>query len=107
MSLNEPQPPPKPGTGQHSVDALLIERKAMGLAKYGTAHQYDNGRDHAIDALQESLDMNVYLMAEVLKLRDQVARRDVYLNKLKDRDCPCNRSEEPCSDCYALDEATR
>ena len=82
MSLNDPQPAPKPGQAQHTVDALidlLRERKAMGLSKYGVAHQHDNGRDHLVDALQESLDLNVYLMAEVMKSRCGGARAALQL----------------------------
>lgn len=39
------------------------ERRAQGLARYGTPLQYDNGRDHWTDAYQEFLDGVAYLHA--------------------------------------------
>lgn len=46
------------------LDAVLDdirERKAMGLAKYGTTLQAHNGRDALVDAYQEALDLCAYL----------------------------------------------
>lgn len=43
---------------------LMAERKALGLAKYGTLLQYSNGRDHLLDAEQEAADLLCYLVAE-------------------------------------------
>lgn len=70
LSLNQPQPPPLDGPGAHSVDLLieaLRQRKLYGVAKYGVAHQWRNGRSHLTDALQEAMDLSVYLVAEVEK----------------------------------------
>lgn len=75
-SPNAPQPPPKPGVAVHTVDLVvadLWERKGVGIAKYGVAHQWDDGRDHLVDAYQESLDLTVYLRAELEKRRRMVA----------------------------------
>ncbi len=66
-----PQPPPRPGIAPHTVDLVqadLVARKAFGLAKYGVPHQADNGRDHLLDAYEESLDLAIYLRA-LIELR--------------------------------------
>jgi hypothetical protein len=44
-----------------AAEAELAERKAYGLDKYGTVLHVDNGRDHLRDALDEALDLSVYL----------------------------------------------
>jgi hypothetical protein len=51
----------------HEAQVLLDERKQYGLSKYVDEHgrgvvlHKDNGRDHAKDALDEALDLSVYL----------------------------------------------
>lgn len=75
---NAPQPAPKPGTSRHTVDLVqadLAERKRMGVAKYGVAHQADNGRAHLVDAYQEVLDLAVYLRAEIERRGRRKRRR--------------------------------
>lgn len=70
--LGEPQPPPKMGEAPPSWSLVIIdmhERDRTGAAKYGVRHQFDNGRDHLVDAYQESLDQTVYLRAEIEKRR--------------------------------------
>jgi hypothetical protein len=63
-TLITPQPAPIARTGgvsMHDVArALHAARKAHGLDKYQTLLQAANGRDPAIDGLQESLDRVVY-----------------------------------------------
>jgi hypothetical protein len=77
MSIaNTYEPPPSPGRGDVWLDAIEIlrdgvcpqdlielckERRAFGIAKYGTPLQYDNGRDPVNDAMQELLDLIAYL----------------------------------------------
>lgn len=76
MSANDPQPAPQPGEAPASVDLVVVdlaERKRHGVAKYGVAHQFDNGRDHCVDAYQEALDLSVYLRAEIEKRQRMVA----------------------------------
>lgn len=74
MSL-EDQPAPEPGetevwplvireaeaAGAVRVAGLGRERDALGRKRYGTALQTFNGRDSLVDALQEGLDLLVYL----------------------------------------------
>lgn len=43
----------------------MIERDEIGRKRYGTPLSADNGRDHLIDAMQEALDMLVYLVTEL------------------------------------------
>jgi hypothetical protein len=72
MNPNEAQPAPTAGeavpTWQLVIDDMR-ERDQWGSRKYGTRHQYDNGRDHLVDAYQEALDLAVYLRAEIEKRR--------------------------------------
>ena len=58
-----PQPPPTPG-GRVVLDdliTLLRARSEFGERKYGTRLTTHNGRDAYLDALQEVLDLVVYL----------------------------------------------
>lgn len=48
--------------------ADMIERDAIGFAKYQVRLTSDNGRDHLVDAYQENLDFIVYVRAELDKL---------------------------------------
>lgn len=58
------EPPPKPGGGPSIHDLVIQElasRKNFGLRKYGTLLQAWNGRRPARDALDEILDLAVYI----------------------------------------------
>lgn len=71
----QPQPDPTPSTGDVWLEIIndledndilkpyCIERRQQGIDRYGTPLQRDNGRDHLIDALQEALDLLVYMKA--------------------------------------------
>lgn len=71
----DPQPAPVPAEGDvwaeiiaelpegHVLRPLAIERRQQGIDRYGVPLQRDNGRDHLMDALQEALDLMVYLRA--------------------------------------------
>jgi hypothetical protein len=74
LAALQPEPPPTPGTGdlwrdviERTTDPVLRElyvaRRAQGLARYGVPLQRDNGRDHLCDAVQEAVDLVVYLEA--------------------------------------------
>lgn len=69
----EYQPDPVPDTGAPSAHDLviadLVARREFGMAKYGTALQYDNGRDHLEDAYAEVLDLAAYLRNEIERRR--------------------------------------
>lgn len=68
MSLNTPQPKPKPGTGPDIFDLVIAdlrERDAIGHQIYGQKLRAGDGRDHLIDAYQEALDLSVYLRQEI------------------------------------------
>lgn len=63
------QSPPTPG-GADVTDALvldLIARKEVGLAKYKTPLQTNNGRDPLIDKYQEALDLALYFKQELME----------------------------------------
>lgn len=77
--VDQPAPVPNAGASMHdlvaadmaalwsdapgvaTVRADLADRKQVGLDRYGTLLQADNGRNPLIDAYQESLDLIVYL----------------------------------------------
>lgn len=87
MSYLEPQPPPLRGAAESSWAGVVgwmrdtrdplwhlvatdgEEKARVGGLKYGTAHQHDNGRDHAVDAYQEHLDSCCYWWAEYQKTK--------------------------------------
>lgn len=64
-------------TGKHNLIPIILGRKELGLAKYGTVLQAGNGRDHALDALQEAADLVKYLRAEIEKAKGPGVRRRV------------------------------
>lgn len=85
VDLNAPQPDPKESPcapvwpavvdfvrahtvlPDDAVSALLVAdmvaRNEAGIAKYGVPLRAHDGRDHLVDAYQESLDLTVYLRA--------------------------------------------
>ena len=74
LAALQPEPPPTPGTGDLWLDVierttdpvlreLYVARRAQGLARYGVPLQRDNGRNHLCDAVQEAVDLVVYLEA--------------------------------------------
>lgn len=71
----EPDPVPNDRQGAHDRLLALVEaRKQFGLRKYQTLLQAGNGRNHLADALDEIVDLAVYLQTE-LDERDLIARR--------------------------------
>ena len=70
-------PAPTPGTGDVWREILLAHagwmpetlwfdcdaRRDLGIARYGVPLQRDNGRDHALDAYEEALDLLAYVHA--------------------------------------------
>lgn len=80
-TLNDPQPLPQPSLGSLQgaahwlVCADLLERAAMGQAKYGTPLQVDNGRNHLVDAYQELLDLLCYLRMAIEEQQGSAALR--------------------------------
>lgn len=71
---SRPEPPPMGGTGEPLWPEVIAryadrpnfviaahDRHEFGVAKYGCPLQAHNGRDARIDALQEALDLIVYL----------------------------------------------
>lgn len=75
MRALDPQPDPVAASGDvwaeiiaelpdgHILRPLAIARRQQGIDRYGVPLQRDNGRDHLMDALQEALDLMVYLKA--------------------------------------------
>ena len=78
-NLNQEQSPPTQGTGPDCwqlVLADMAERRELGIAKYGTPLQPDNGRDGLVDAYQEVLDLAVYLRQAIEQRKAMEAERD-------------------------------
>lgn len=71
--LTGPQPPPRyrPGAASmHDVAAMLHRaRRDHGFEVYGSLLQVGNGRDPAVDELQEALDGLVYRLHAVIERR--------------------------------------
>jgi len=42
--------------------AMILRRRALGIKRYGAPLQPNNGRDSLWDAVEESLDMFMYLL---------------------------------------------
>lgn len=71
----ESTPPPVSNEYPHMADyaaKAVMDRKAWGEQKYGTPLQPFNGRDAIVDAMEEVLDLNVY-MQQVLYERTHLA----------------------------------
>jgi hypothetical protein len=66
------QPAPVPNDDAE-IPALVLadieSRRALGISRYGSALQANNGRDMLTDAYEEALDLAIYLRA-VLRERD-------------------------------------
>ena len=52
---------------QDAVIADVEARKQLGIQRYGTVLQLDNGRDALLDAYQESLDLCCYLKQALME----------------------------------------
>lgn len=66
------QPLPSPGEGEPVADQLrdwILERKELGIRRYGRPLEAHNGRDALRDALEEAVDLSLYL-AQVIIERD-------------------------------------
>ena len=69
------QPLPVPNDGpdiQSLVIADIETRRQVGIERYGTALQANNGRDALRDAYEEALDLATYLR-QAIEERDQVS----------------------------------
>lgn len=69
------QPPPIPNSLPAIADLVIqdmVERKRIGIERYGVPLQPFNGRDALIDAYQEALDLAVYLR-QLVEERERVS----------------------------------
>jgi hypothetical protein len=74
LDLTIEQPPPVPGDVTCVQDLVIADmqtRKQIGIARYGTALQPNNGRDALRDAYEEALDLCCYLRQAIIE-RDQI-----------------------------------
>lgn len=63
---DQPMPIPNDGPSMHDLlIAEVMKRKELGLNRYGTVLQAGNGRDALQDALDEAIDLCVYLMQAI------------------------------------------
>jgi len=66
---NKREPSPR-GKGDVVLDYVLnalLDRAELGKAKYGTYLRANNGRDSLVDALQEAMDLVMYLAQAVME----------------------------------------
>lgn len=95
------QPPPTPGAQpvEPYLIALIRERTALGITRYGTALHTHNGRDPTIDALQEALDLCQYLAQALLEARDRIiALEDRILETPCPQPTPCKSTPQQPGD---------
>lgn len=74
--VNRRQPQPHgigAPVGERLIE-LIRERTKLGMEKYGEPLTTHNGRDSMLDALQESIDLNQYLMQALMELEGEVKR---------------------------------
>jgi hypothetical protein len=75
---HDPQPAPVVNEHRPIVDTVIVElaaRKAFGIAKYGAPLQPFNGRDALQDAIDEAMDLLLYLV-QLREERDVTRRGD-------------------------------
>jgi hypothetical protein len=65
------QPEPKPGSGDMWACVIgdMHARRVLGIERYGTVLQANNGRDVLMDAYHEALDLAVYLRQAIEERR--------------------------------------
>ena len=63
------EPPPEQSEGDVWIEVIedMKARRKMGIEKYGTPLQPDNGRNALVDAYQEILDAAVYLKQKIVE----------------------------------------
>jgi hypothetical protein len=67
---DQPLPIPNEHESIHDMVAADLEaRKRLGLKRYGSLLQPNNGRDNLQDAYEEALDLCVYLRTEIEERR--------------------------------------
>jgi hypothetical protein len=76
--MRQPDPIPNDSVDiQTLVVEDLIERRAVGMRKYGTALQAHNGRDALQDAYEEALDLCCYLKQAIVERGTQARLRGI------------------------------
>lgn len=72
MSEIKDQPPPSPSRGDIWLRVIqdMEDRRQLGIERYGTPLQANNGRDALVDAYQEALDLVVYLRQAIIERSD-------------------------------------
>lgn len=93
MSTIKDQPPPKPVAGPAIQDLVLediIERKRVGIERYGQPVLPHNGRDALVDLYQELLDAVMYT-------RQLIYERDH--PQLHQYEMPDMSADLPCTIC--------
>ena len=78
MSRNEKQPLPVVVPGGENINEMVIhdlrERSAIGMAKFGTHLQANNGRDPVLDWYQEQQDALLYAGQVVVEWKQMQKR---------------------------------
>lgn len=68
------QPKPRPNHSTPIADLVIADmkdRKALGIQRYGTPLQANNGRDSLQDAYEEALDLCMYLRQAIQERGNQ------------------------------------
>jgi hypothetical protein len=75
MDASKREPAPKPNNNKYVVNTVVTNfllRDDMGTKKYGTHLQPGNGRDSLKDALQEAMDLVMYLTQAIMERDGEV-----------------------------------
>lgn len=89
------QPNPTPNNHPSVTDEVikdLRERERIGVEKYKTTLQIDNGRDSLQDSFEEALDLSQYLKQTMmnrdlcLKEMEELIRKNVYGSDAEDKE---------------------
>lgn len=76
--MKEEQPLPVPNTSPAVLDLVIEDirtRDTIGVRRYGTRLQANNGRDALRDAYEEALDLAFYLKQSIIERDDRESAR--------------------------------
>lgn len=94
---------PLPTVNEHQdIQSLVLEdveaRRDLGIARYGTALQPNNGRDMLLDAYEEALDLAIYLKGVIVErqlAKGKPEGRGVGIERLRQKLVPPGSASAP------------
>lgn len=83
----EDQPAPIPNESEPIIDMVmadLVERKRVGISRYGVPLQAHNGRDMLVDLYQELMDAVIYIRGAIEERSSSVSYNEEQRRELLD-----------------------